>query len=227
MANHDQPRMVSKFGNDTDQYREISSKMLSTFVLSMRGTAFYFSGDELGMSNIRFNSIKEYNDVDAKNKYQHLVETNGDLKAFLEDRKQTSRDNSRTPFQWNDETNTGFTTGKPWLKINQNYKYINATAQEKDSKSTLNYFKKLVKLRKNNPVLVYGSFNLIDKENPNVFAYTRELKGKKMLIILNFSNINASLKTDIDIKKAKVLLNNYTTTSTELLPYQAIIYQLK
>ena len=227
MANHDQPRMVSKFGNDSVQYREISSKMLSTFVLSMRGTAFYFSGDELGMSNIRFNSIKEYNDVDAKNKYQHLVETNGDLKAFLEDRKQTSRDNSRTPFQWNDETNTGFTTGKPWLKINQNYKYINATAQEKDSKSTLNYFKKLVKLRKNNPVLVYGSFNLIDKENPNVFAYTRELKGKKMLIILNFSNINASLKTDIDIKKAKVLLNNYTTTSTELLPYQAIIYQLK
>ena len=227
MANHDQPRMVSKFGNDSDQYREISSKMLSTFVLSMRGTAFYFSGDELGMCNIRFNSIEEYNDVDAKNKYQHLVETNGDLKAFLEDRKQTSRDNSRTPFQWNDETNAGFTTGKPWLKINQNYKYINATAQEKDSKSTLNYFKKLVKLRKNNPVLVYGSFNLIDKENPNVFAYTRELKGKKMLIILNFSNINASLKTDIDIKKAKVLLNNYTTTSTELLPYQAIIYQLK
>ena len=227
MANHDQPRMVSKFGNDSVQYREISSKMLSTFVLSMRGTAFYFSGDELGMCNIRFNSIEEYNDVDAKNKYQHLVETNGDLKAFLEDRKQTSRDNSRTPFQWNDETNAGFTTGKPWLKINQNYKYINVAAQEKDSKSTLNYFKKLVKLRKNNPVLVYGSFNLIDKENPNVFAYTRELKGKKMLIILNFSNINASLKTDIDIKKAKVLSNNYTSTSTELLPYQAIIYQLK
>lgn len=229
MANHDQPRMVSKFGNDTPKYREISSKMLTTFVLTMRGTTFYYQGDELGMDNIRFDNINDYNDVDTRNRYQYLKENNGDLKAFLEERKQTSRENGRTPFQWNDAPNAGFTNGKPWLKVNPNYKTINSQALEKDPNSTLNYFRKLVKLRKNNPVLIYGKYTLLDKENPNVFAYTRELDNKKLLILLNFSEKNTKVTIDINLANAKVLLGNYTKSSSDgnLKPYEAVILELK
>ena len=170
MANHDQPRMVSKFGNDKPEFREISSKMLSTFVLTMRGTPYYFQGDELAMSNIRFSSIDDYNDVDTRNKYIALKNKGGDLNAFIEEKKQTSRENSRTPFQWNSSTNAGFTTGTPWLKTNKNYTTINVAAQEKDSNSCLNYFRKMVKLRKDNEVLVYGKFTSLDKNNPDVFV---------------------------------------------------------
>ncbi len=226
MANHDQPRMVSKFGNDSPQFREISSKMLTTFILSMRGTSFYFQGDEIGMDNIRFDNIEDYNDVDTRNRYQHLKENNGDLKAFLEDRKQTSRENGRTPFQWNSSTNAGFTNGKPWLKVNDNHTTLNAEVQDKDPNSVLNYFRKMVKLRKDNAILVYGKYTLIDAENPNIFAYTRELDGKKILVILNFSKEKAILKTGIDLKNAKVLINNYTTIADEFLPYQAVVYEL-
>jgi oligo-1,6-glucosidase len=229
MANHDQPRMVSKFGNDSSEFREISSKMLSTFVMTMRGTAFYYQGDELGMSNIRFENIEDYNDVDTRNRYEFLKNNNGDLKAFLEDRKQTSRENGRTPFQWNTDKNAGFTSGKPWLKVNQNYTYINSEVLEKDPNSTLHYFRKLIDLRKKNPVLVYGKYTLIDKENPHVFAYTRELDNKKFLIMLNFSENQSVFNTELKLKKAKVLLGNYKKSSFDgkLKPYEAVILELK
>ena len=231
LANHDQPRMVSKFGNDSLKYREISSKMLSTFVLSMRGTSFYFAGDELGMDNIRFDTIDDYNDVDTRNKYQHLKENGGDLQAFLEGQKQTSRENSRTPFQWNTDKNAGFTTGKPWLKVNPNYRTVNAEEQEKNPNSVLNYFRKLVKIRKENPVLVYGKYTLLDKNNPGVFAYTRELKGKKMLVLLNFSEKKSPFKIEISLAKSKTILNNYGGKSeiknNILRPYEAMIIEIK
>ncbi|MCZ8197762.1 MAG: alpha-glucosidase [Flavobacterium sp.] len=229
MANHDQPRMVSKFGNDTPEFREISSKMLSTFVMTMRGTSYYFQGDELGMSNIRFESIDDYNDVDTKNRYEFLKNNNGDLKAFLEDRKQTSRENGRTPFQWNSDKNAGFTTGKPWLKVNPNYTSINAEILEKDQNSTLNYFRKLVELRKKEPTLVYGTYTLLDKENPTVFAYQRELNGKKIVVLLNFSEKESMFTTDLNLKKAKVLLGNYKTPSCDgnLKPYESVILEIK
>ncbi|WP_304200449.1 alpha-glucosidase [Flavobacterium alvei] len=229
MANHDQPRMVSKFGNDTEKYRELSSKMLTTFVMTMRGTTFYFQGDELGMSNIRFDNIEDYNDVDTRNRYQFLKENNGDLKAFLDDRKQTSRDNGRTPFQWNSEVNAGFTTGKPWLKVNPNYTNVNVETLEKDSYSTLNYFRKLVQLRKNNPVLIYGKYTLLDKDNPKVFAYTRELEGKKMLVMLNFSSDVATVAKGIDLNNSKIISSNYPETSSKinkLRPYEALIIEI-
>lgn len=230
LANHDQPRMVSKFGNDTPKFREISSKMLSTFVMTMRGTSFYYNGDELGMSNIRFDNIEDYNDVDTRNKYEHLKENGGDLKAFLEGQKQTSRENSRTPFQWNTESNAGFTTGKPWLKVNPNYKTINAEAQEKDPNSALNYFRKLVQLRKENKILVYGKYTLLDKENPNVFAYTRELDGKKWLVLLNFSERNTLYHVGFSLSKSKIIVDNYTETKKIdkqiLRPYEALIIEV-
>ena len=228
MANHDQPRMVSKFGNDTREFREVSSKMLSTFVFTMRGTPFYLQGDELGMTNIRFNSIDEYNDVEARNQYAKLVEIGGDTKAFLEDKKQTSRENSRTPFQWNTSENAGFTKGKPWLKVNPNYSEINAEAQINDPNSILNYFKKLVQLRKNEPVFTYGTFELEDKENTSIFAYTRTLNNKKMLIALNFTEKEKLFNTSINTTNAKVMLSNYNKTSFDntLQPFEAIILEI-
>jgi oligo-1,6-glucosidase len=228
MANHDQPRMVSKFGNDTREFREVSSKMLSTFVFTMRGTPFYLQGDELGMTNIRFDSIDEYNDVEARNQYAKLVEIGGDTKAFLEDKKQTSRENSRTPFQWNTSENAGFTKGKPWLKVNPNYSEINAEAQINDPNSILNYFKKLVQLRKNEPVFTYGTFELEDKENTSIFAYTRTLNNKKMLIALNFTEKEKLFNTSINTTNAKVMLSNYNKTSFDntLQPFEAIILEI-
>ncbi len=228
LANHDQPRMVSHWGNDTPPFRAVSSKMLTTFLMTMRGTPYYYAGDELGMENIRFNKIEDYQDIATKNAYQNIKNKGGDLAKFLDEQKISSRDNSRTPFQWNGEANAGFTTGKPWLMINPDYKTVNEAVEEKDPNSTLNYFRKIVKFRKDNPVLVYGKYTLLDKNNPNIYAYTRELNGKKMLVLLNFKSKAASVNTGIDLSKAKLLMGNYPSPSTNatLQPYEAVIYQL-
>jgi oligo-1,6-glucosidase len=230
LANHDQPRMVSKFGNDYNEFREISSKMLSTFILTMRGTPFYYQGDELGMVNPRFNSIDEYRDLETCNKYISLKNKGGDLESFLEAQKQTARDNSRTPFQWDTTTNSGFTSGKPWLKVNPNFEVINAEAQEINPKSVLNYFRKLIQLRKQNPVLVYGKYSLLDRENPNVYSYTRELNGKKLLILLNFTDKIADYNLNLNLGNLKIILNNYNDykklKNSLLRPYEAMIIAL-
>ena len=231
LANHDQPRMVSKFGNDTAEFRELSSKMLSTFVMTMRGTPYYYYGDELGMVNIRFNDINDYNDVETRNKYTQIKNAGGDLDAYMENRKQTSRENGRTPFQWDTTENAGFTTGKPWLKVNSNHNIINAEAQEKDPNSVLNYFRQLVQLRKQDLTLVYGAYTLLDKDNPDVFAYTRELDGKKLLILLNFSEKNTAYTLPISTAKSKIILDNYSNTKkikkNTLRPYEAVILELR
>ncbi|MGO4817548.1 glycoside hydrolase family 13 protein [Flavobacterium sp. W22_SRS_FP1] len=230
LANHDQPRMVSKFGNDSNEFREISSKMLSTFVLTMRGTSFYYQGDELGMVNPRFNSIDEYRDLETRNKYINLKNKGGDLESFLEAQKQTARDNSRTPFQWDTTSNSGFTSGKPWLKANPNFEVINAEAQEINPKSVLNYFRKLIQLRKQNPVLVYGKYSLLDRENPNVYSYTRELNGKKLLILLNFTDKIADYNLNLNLGNLEIILNNYNDykklKNSLLRPYEAMIIEL-
>ncbi len=233
LANHDQARLVTRFGNDTPAFREVSSKMLTTFLLTMRGTPYYYNGDELGMTNIRFNRIEDYQDVATLNEYAYQKNHGGDLKKFLETNKFASRDNGRTPFQWNATTNAGFTTGKPWLKINPNYQTINAETQEKDPHSPLNYFKKMVALRKSNPVLVYGKYTLLDKDNPSVYAYTRELDGKKLLVLLNFTTKPAQAMIPLDMTQAKPLTTNYkdmpvkniTQSQVTLRPYEALIYQ--
>jgi len=228
LANHDQARLVSRFGNDSGAFRELSSKMLSSFLMTMRGTPYYYNGDELGMTNIRFDKISDYKDVPTLNEYQHQVNTGGDIKKFLDVLKFSCRDNGRTPFQWDSSFNAGFTSGTPWLKVNPNYTTINAAAQEKDSNSCLNYFRKLTQLRKENPVLVYGKYTLLDENNPDVYAYTRELEGKKLLIVLNFRSTAATVNTGIDFKKAKLLLSNYSVGAIveKLRPYEAVIYEL-
>jgi len=228
LANHDQARMVTRFGNDRPEFRDLSSKMLTTFILTMRGTPYYYNGDELGMTNIRFDKIDDYRDMSTLNEYQYQKSSGGDLQQFMERIKFSCRDNGRTPFQWDSSSNAGFTSGTPWIKVNPNYKTLNQAAQEKDQNSCLNYFRKMITLRKKYDVLVYGKYTMLDKSNPDVYAYTRELDGKKLLVLLNFKSVPASVSIGIDLSKAKVLLNNYSTASSggALRPYEAIIFEL-
>lgn len=233
LANHDQARLVSRFGNDSPQFRALSSKMLSTFIMTMRGTPYYYNGDELGMTNPRFTSIKDYRDIQVLNEYHHQLNIGGDIKKYMKELQFSARDNSRTPFQWNDTENAGFTTGTPWIKVNPNYTEINEAAEDKDPNSCLNYFRKLTRLRTENLVLVYGKYTLLDKKNPDVYAYTRELNGRKMLVLLNFTSKEATVKTKYNSRQAKLLLGNYAgessgskTVKSTLRPYEALVYEI-
>lgn len=228
LANHDQPRMLTRWGNDTPEFRDYSSKLLTTFILSMRATAFYYFGDEIGMNNIKFDRVDQYNDVELLTNYEQVKAKGGDLKRFLEGMKISSRDNGRTPMQWDTSKNAGFGTGTPWLPVNGNYTTVNVTAQDKDPTSVLNYFRAMQKLRKENEVLVYGKYTLVDKDNPAVFAYTREWKGKKWLVLLNFKDKAATVKTGSDLSKARVMIHNYPVASMDgtLKPYEAVIFEL-
>ena len=229
LGNHDQPRMLTRWGNDSPEFRDYSSKMLSTFLLTMRATPYYYFGDELGMNNIKFDKIEDYKDIESINWYKGIAKEGGDLKQFLESQKTAARDNGRTPFQWDKTTNAGFSTGTPWLKVNPNYTDVNVAAEEAKPDSPLNYFRKLTKLRKDNLVLVYGKYTLLDADNESVYAYTRELNGKKFLILLNFKAQEAATNTGLDLSKGKVVLGNYPTPSTDgkLKPYEAVVMELQ
>lgn len=209
-GNHDQPRMVTRWGNDSPQWRELSSKMLTTFLLSMRGTPYYYQGDEIGMANIRFDSIEDYRDIETINWYHLIQKEGGDVNAFLDSHKISGRDNGRTPIQWDASANAGFTTGTPWLKVNPDYTVINVASQEKDPDSVLNYFRKMAALRKQQPALIYGTYNLIDADNPDVYAYTRTLNEQTLLVLLNFSTQPATVDlSGLDMREAKALIGNY------------------
>jgi oligo-1,6-glucosidase len=233
LGNHDQPRMVTRWGNDNSAYRELSSKMLTTFLLTMRATPYYYGGDELAMNNIKFDRIEDYQDIESRNMYQKIKNEGGDLRAFLEAQKISARDNSRTPFQWDTTANAGFTTGKPWLKVNPNYKTINVATEEMDPNSPLNYFRKMVRLRKNDLTLVYGKYTLLDKDNPQVYSYTREWKGEKLGVVLNFSMRPATVSTGAGSGSGTVLIGNYPDAAAtlggtvNLRPYEAYVYRLQ
>ena len=197
--------------------------------MTMRGTPYYYNGDELGMTNIRFNAIGDYRDMSIINEYQHQKDIRADTLKFLDREKFESRDNGRTPFQWDNSANAGFTTGTPWIRVNPNYTYINAAIEENDPNSSLNYFRKLVGIRKKNLTLIYGKYRLVDKDNLKVYAYTREGYGKKFLILLNFSATNAQAHIGMAVKN--ILSTNYNDeperkrkqTFVELRPYEALI----
>tara|TARA_R110002050_G_scaffold24260_7_gene64966 strand:+ start:10010 stop:11785 length:1776 start_codon:yes stop_codon:yes gene_type:complete len=233
LGNHDQPRMVSRWGNDTPEFRAYSSKMLTTFLLSMRGTPYYYYGDEIGMTNAYFDSIEDYRDIETIAEYEKVKIAGGDLQQFIEDQKTGgARDNGRTPMQWNTTANAGFTTGTPWLSVNKNYNQVNVASENKTPNSILNYFRKMVKLRKENPVLIYGAYHLLQAEHPDIYAYTRILNDKKMLILLNFSDHNSNINLKEIETKEGTLINNYESVDIEnnkinLLPYQAVIFSIK
>lgn len=229
LANHDQPRMLTRWGNDSPAFSTVSSKMLTTFVLSMRGTPFYYFGDEIGMNNIKFDRVEQYNDVELLTNYAQVKARGGDLKRFLEGMKISSRDNGRTPMQWDTTYNAGFSSGKPWLPVNPAYASgISVAAEEKDSNSCLHYFRKMQQLRKTNEVLIYGKFTLVDKDNPAVFAYTREWGGRKLLVLLNFTARTATVHTGLNLQNSRQLIRNYAGAYAggDLQPYEAMILEL-
>jgi oligo-1,6-glucosidase len=226
LGNHDFPRMVSRWGNDSAEFRELSSKMLTTFLLTMRGTPYYYFGDELGMTNIRFDNIEDYQDIMTINLHKLISSEGGDIGEFMWSQKIIGRDNGRTPFQWDSSENAGFTSGEPWLKVNPNYKELNAEVQDKDANSPLNYFRNLIKFRKENLELIYGKSEYYDLENESVFAYSRELDGRKLLILVNFKENEAVAKVPFDLNEAKVLFGNYDGFDGKLKPYQAVILSL-
>ena len=232
LDNHDQPRMVSKFGDDRPAFRVPSAQLLNTFILTMRGTPYCYNGDELGMTNSKFDKIEDYRDLAARNGYALVKSQGGNLAAYLKNLKRFSRDNSRTPFQWNATANAGFTTGTPWLKVNPNYVTVNEAAAEKDPASVLNHFRRAVALRKQHPVLVYGKYELLDATNPHIYAYTRTRDNEKVLVVLNFS----SEKRDWTLPASLALngtpwLNNYPSfgagKALAMQPWQAVVLPLR
>ncbi|HEX9827026.1 MAG TPA: alpha-glucosidase [Flavobacteriaceae bacterium] len=231
LSNHDQARLVSRFGNDSPEFREASAKMLNTFILSMRGTPYCYYGDEIGMTNINFDSISQYKDIAAINSYKKAISEGKDMKKFMSDLNFSSRDNGRTPMQWDDLEHAGFTSGNPWLPVNDNYKDINVSVEDKKPNSILNHFRNMVKLRKENPVLIYGAYRLLEANHPDIYAYTRALDNQKMLVLLNFTNHNSIIQLAEAKSVKNTLINNYESLSIKnekitLEPYQAVILSL-
>jgi len=231
LSNHDNARLVNRFGNPGPEFRTVSTQMLNTFMLSMRGTPFTYYGDELGMTNIDMPTIEEYVDIDAIGKYKTALAANEDMNEFMNVLNYSSRENGRTPMHWDTSENGGFTSGKPWMRVNPNYKEINVAMQEKDPKSILNHFRKMTKIRKENPVLVYGKYELLQKEHDKIYAYTRELGETKMLVLLNFSKEKVSVNLPEIGNMQKMIINNYDSfeikgNEAKLLPYQAVIFEI-
>lgn len=227
-SNHDQPRIVSRLGNDTEAYRELSAKMLATCLHMMKGTPYIYQGEELGMTNVPFASMDEFRDIESINAYREYTE-NGiiapeDMMKYL---NYKSRDNARTPMQWSDEENGGFTKGTPWIKINPNYTTINAREQMEREDSVFHYYQKLISLRKKEPVIVYGTFALLMPEDEDIFMYTRTYEQEKLLVICNFSQKERELEIPEEWERGTILLGNYKDAAVGrkmcLRDYEAIV----
>ncbi|RDY26762.1 alpha-glucosidase [Romboutsia weinsteinii] len=232
IENHDVTRIVSSWGNDKKYLKE-SAKALGLVYFMHKGTPFIYQGQEIGMTNIKFDDIDDYNDVRTKNEYRERIELGEEKELVLDDICNTSRDNTRTPMQWDNKLNAGFTQGTPWIKVNENYMDINVEAQLNDPRSIYNFYKDMIKIRKENKSLVYGKYNLILEEDENIFAYERELDNSKFLILCNLSNEeNTYSYEDINLKYKNLELSNYKvekhgdTTMIDLKPWEARLYKI-
>ncbi|HDN3449985.1 TPA: alpha-glucosidase [Staphylococcus aureus] len=227
IENHDQPRRVSTWGDDDKYWYESATSHAAVYFLQ-QGTPFIYQGQEIGMTNYPFESIETFNDVAVKNDYQIVKAQGGDVDALLAKYKDENRDNSRTPMQWDDTLNGGFTNGEPWFPVNLNYKTINVAQQLEDEHSVLQFYKDLIQLRKSNDVYVYGQFDLVDAENSQVFAYTRTLNEKQVLIVGNLTNHEAELTVPFDLSHGEVKLFNYDAKVNlkQLRPYEACVIEL-
>ncbi|MBA9083868.1 oligo-1,6-glucosidase [Fontibacillus solani] len=236
LNNHDQPRLLSRFGND-GEHHSVSGKMLATLLHTLQGTPYIYQGEEIGMTNVRFESIDEYKDIETLNMYREYRDNGHDHSAIMNSIYAKGRDNARTPMQWNDEANAGFTTGTPWLAVNPNYKEINVESALADEGSIFYYYKKLIELRKRHDVIVYGEYVLVDAENEQIYAYTRTLGKEQLLVILNFYEHPARFvldreKVSFDSNTAELLISNYDVPADQdidqliLRPYEARVYKL-
>jgi len=231
--NHDLPRIVSRWGNDSKEYRVLSAKMLATVLHMQKGTPYIFQGEEIGMTNIKFDTIDDYRDIELINMYKERKSLGYDEKDIMKSIYAKGRDNARTPMHWDDSENGGFSKVEPWIKVNPNYKEINVKNNLEDEDSIYNHYKKLIQIRKQDDVVVYGDFKLLNKEDKSIFAYLRELDGERLLVVANFYGDNEEFILDKNIKyeKAEIILSNYKDSSKNidkinLRAYEAIIYRI-
>jgi len=229
--NHDLPRMVSRWGNDKE-YRIKSAKMLATMLHMQKGTPYIYQGEEIGMTNVKFDSIKDYDDIESLNMYRERIALGYTKAEVMESIYAKGRDNARTPMQWDKTSNAGFTKGKPWIKINENYKDINVESALKDSGSIFYYYKELIRLRKKYDVIKYGRFKLILKDHKEVFAYIRTYNDQELLVLCNFygNEIDVNLPQEYKNKNGIIILKNYISPDLlsdfiHLRPYECIVYK--
>ena len=228
--NHDQPRSVSRFGNDSDEYREISAKMLATCIHMMQGTPYVYQGEELGMTNCPFNTLDNFRDLESINAFHELTEqgkmTEEDMMAAI---SYKGRDNARTPMQWDDSAYAGFSTANPWIMVNPNYTKINAKDQVNREDSVFKYYQKLIKLRHESELIVYGTYDLILDDDKDIYAYIRTLGDEKLIVYCNFSENTREVELPEEFTNGKVLISNYSDAKVNhkitLRPYEAIVIQ--
>lgn len=228
--NHDQPRSVSRFGNDSDEYREISAKMLATCIHMMQGTPYVYQGEELGMTNCPFNTLDNFRDLESINAFHELTEqgkmTEKDMMAAI---GYKGRDNARTPMQWDDSAYAGFSTANPWIMVNPNYTKINAKDQVNREDSVFKYYQKLIKLRHESELIVYGTYDLILDDDKDIYAYIRTLGDEKLIVYCNFSENTREVELPEEFTNGKVLISNYIDAKVNhkitLRPYEAIVIQ--
>lgn len=229
IENHDQPRRVSTWGDDKQYWYESATSHAVTYFLQ-QGTPFIYQGQEIGMTNYPFDSIETFNDVAVKNEYNIVKTQGGDVNALLNKYKMENRDNSRTPMQWDQSTNGGFTNGTPWFPVNPNYKTINVEQQIHDPQSILQFYKDLIQLKKSDEIYTYGQFNLVDEDNPNLFAYTRTLNNKKVLVVGNLTDQVSKLNVPYLIEnEQQVMLHNYSSHVIDfdkIQPYEAFVIKV-
>ncbi|HEX3021907.1 MAG TPA: alpha-glucosidase, partial [Lachnospiraceae bacterium] len=228
--NHDLPRIVSRWGNDSKEYRIQSAKMLATLLHGLKGTPYIYQGEELGMTNVRFDTIEQYQDIETINMYHDRLSKGYKESDILNSIYVKGRDNARTPMQWDNGKNAGFTSGTPWLEVNQNYTEINVQACLADKDSIFYHYRKLIHLRKNHESIVYGTYKMVDADNPNVFAYERELGEERILVVCNFYEKEATFSYE-DIRVQSILISNYEDSPKDLKdlvlrPYESIMFQL-
>lgn len=230
-CNHDQPRVVSRFG-DEEKYWKESAKMLATMIHCMRGTPYIYQGEEIGMTNTDFTDISQFKDVESLNHYEILQQKGLSAKDALRIIQIHSRDNGRTPMQWNGEVNGGFTTGTPWIGVNGNSSRINAESQVGDADSIFQYYKKLVAMRKEYDVIAYGDITPLDEKHPSVVAYERSYEDEKMVVVCNFYKSEADWNSGVDFSGYQVIAGNYTSQQVEngvihLKPYESVVLYKK
>ena len=229
-CNHDQPRIVSRFGN-CSQYHKESAKMLATSIHMMRGTPYIYQGEEFGMTNPEYTSINQYRDVESINFYNILINKGVDKEKAIEILREKSRDNSRTPVQWNNKKNAGFTSGEPWIPVGNLYKNINAENALNDKDSVFYHYKNLISLRKQHDVISDGSFNIILENHDKVYAYTRSYKNTNLIVLNNFygEDTEVTIEKELIEGNSKTLISNYKDSGSlskniKLRPYESIVY---
>ncbi|WP_304057341.1 glycoside hydrolase family 13 protein [Levilactobacillus namurensis] len=225
--NHDQPRAVSRFATDDPQYRVRAAKMLGTTLHMLQGTPYVYEGEELGETNVHYTKLSDYEDLESLNAYHQNVEVDHlvDSQTMLKYLAHISRDNARTPMQWDATANAGFTTGKPWFALNPNYPQINAKSQVDDDQSVFNYYRQLIDLRHHSDLIVYGSYQALDPEDNQVFAYKRHYQGQTLLVISNFTAESVTRDYGQDQASQRLIGNYADDAGTTLRPYETKVYQ--